>query len=53
MQLKWNIESETDLISRRVLLRRAGGLGSLAVMQQLLPVCAKLPRVLQLRLDTF
>ena len=40
MQSKKKIQDKTDLISRRVLLKRAGALGLLAVLQLLLPACA-------------
>ncbi|MDH4301616.1 MAG: copper resistance system multicopper oxidase [Nitrospira sp.] len=40
MQRKWNIQAETDLISRRLLLKRVGALGVLAAIQPLLPACA-------------
>ena len=40
MQRKWTVQAETDLISRRVLLKRAGALGVLAAIQPLLPACA-------------
>lgn len=45
MQLKRNVQAEMDLMSRRVLLKRAGTLGLLAAMQQLLPACAMIPRM--------
>jgi hypothetical protein len=45
MQLNKKVQDGTDLISRRVLLKRAGTLGFLAAMQQLLPACAMIPRM--------
>lgn len=45
MQRKMNGRAGTDLISRRALLNRAGALGLLAAMQQLLPACAMIPRM--------
>ena len=40
MQSKKKVQDKTDLISRRVLLKRTGALGLLAALQQLLPACA-------------
>ncbi len=41
MQLKKRIQDRPHLISRRVLLKRAGALGLLAAIQPLLPACAR------------